>query len=96
MADPHAILGVSPDADAGALRKRYLELVRQHTPERSPQEFARIRAAYEQLRDPVERLNRQLFQVGGNESLDDVIADVRSRVQAARIPLETLLSLAKR
>jgi curved DNA-binding protein CbpA len=96
MVDPHLVLGVSPDVDEAALRRRYLELVRRHPPEQSPQKFAEIREAYEQLRDPLARLRSQLFQVRGNESLDDVIADLRLRVQAARIPTETLLSLAER
>lgn len=96
MADPHLILGISPDADEAALRRRYLELVRQHPPEKSPEKFAEIREAYEQLRDPVERLKSQVFAVRSKESLDDVIADLRLRVQAARIPTETLLSLAER
>ena len=96
MVDPHSILEVSPDVDEVALRRRYLELVRRHPPERCPRQFAEIREAYEQLRDPVKRLERQLFQVRGSESLDDVIAVLRSRVQAARIPTEILLSLAER
>ncbi len=96
MADPHSILEVSPDIDEAGLRRRYLELVRQNPPEKCPRQFAEIREAYEQLRDPAKRLERQLFQVRGGESLDDVIADLRSRVQATRIPTETLLSLAER
>ena len=96
MVDPHVILGVSPDVDEAALRQRYLELVRQNPPEKCPHQFAEIREAYELLRDPVRRLERQLFQVRGRESLDDIIADLRSRVQVARIPTETLLSLAER
>ena len=96
MVDPHSILDVSPDVDEAALRRRYLELVRQNPPEKCPRQFAEIREAYEQLRDPVRRLERQLFQVRGSESLDDVIADLRSRVQATRIPTEILLSLAEK
>jgi curved DNA-binding protein CbpA len=96
MADPYETLGISPDADEVALRKRYLELVRQYSPEKSPERFAQIREAYEQLRDPLERLARQVFQVHSGETLDDVIADLRAREQAARIPTETLLSLAER
>jgi len=96
MADPYLTLGVSPDADEAELRRRYLELVRQNPPEKCPREFAEIREAYEQLRDPVTRLEKQLFQVRSRESLDDVVDDLRSRVQAARIPTETLLSLAER
>jgi curved DNA-binding protein CbpA len=96
MADPHLILGVSPDVDEAALRRRYLELVRRNPPERCPREFAEIREAYEELRDPVKRIERQVYQVRGSESLDDIIADLRSRVQTARIPTKTLLSLAER
>ena len=96
MVDPHSILEVSPDVDEVALRRRYLELVRRNPPEKCPRQFAEIREAYEQLRDPVRRLERQLFHVHGGESLDDVISDLRSRVQATRIPTEILLSLAER
>jgi len=96
MADPHSILGVSPDVDEATLRRRYLELVRQNPPEKCPRQFAEIREAYEDLRDPVKRLERQVFRIRGSESLDDVIADLRLRVQAARIPTETLLSVAER
>ncbi len=96
MVEPYLVLGVSPDVDEAALRQRYLELVRRNPPEKCPREFAEIREAYEQLRDPARRLERQLFQLRSRESLDDVIADLRSRVQAARIPTETLLSLAER
>ena len=95
MTDPHEIMGVSPEADEATLRQRYLELVRQHPPEKCPQQFAEIREAYEQLRDPVTRLRKQLFQVRTAESLDDIIADVREHVHAARIPTETLLSIAE-
>jgi curved DNA-binding protein CbpA len=94
MVDPHTILEVSPDIDEAGLRQRYLELVRQNPPEKHPRRFAEIREAYEQLRDPAKRLEMQLFQIHGSESLDDVIADLRSRVQGTRIPTEMLLSLA--
>ena len=96
MVDPHSILDVPPDVDEAALRRRYLELVRRNPPEKCPRQFAEIREAYEQLRDPVRRLERQLFEIHSSESLDDVIADLRSRVQATRIPTEILLSLAEK
>ena len=51
------------------------------------------RIAYEQLRDPTERLKRQLFAVESSESLDDVIAELRLRVQGTRIPTTILFSL---
>ena len=49
--DPYAVLGLPADSDDEAIRRRYLELVRQYSPEQHPQEFSRIRQAYENLRD---------------------------------------------
>jgi curved DNA-binding protein CbpA len=95
MADPYQTLGLSPEADEAAVRRRYLELVRRHPPDRSPDRFAEIRAAYEQLRDPVKRLEQRLFAVRADESLEDIIAELRARLRARRIPVETLLSLAE-
>ena len=95
MTDPYSILDVSPDVDEAALRRRYLDLVRRNPPEKCPRQFAEIREAYEQLRDPVRRLEGQLFEVHDDQSLHDVVADLRSRVRATRIPTDLLLSLAE-
>ena len=95
MTDPYEVMGISPDADEAAMRRRYLELVRQYPPEKCPEQFAEIRQAYDELRDPVARLQLQLFGVRSKDTVDDIIAELRSRVQATRIPTETLLSLAE-
>jgi curved DNA-binding protein CbpA len=95
MTDPYEVMGISPDADEAAMRRRYLELVRQYPPEKCPEQFAEIRQAYDELRDPVARLRQQLFGVRSEDTVDDIIAELRSRVQATRIPTETLLSLAE-
>ncbi len=96
MTDPCEILGVSTDVDEATLRQRYLTLVRQHPPEKSPRRFAEIREAYEQLRDPVIRLSNQILASRTTETLDDIIADVQARVRSVRIPTDTLLSIAER
>jgi curved DNA-binding protein CbpA len=95
MVDPYQTLGLSSDADEATVRRRYLELVKQYSPEKSPQKFSQIRAAYDELRDPVRRLTKQIFQVRTRESLEDIIADILARVRSARIPTETLLSFAE-
>jgi len=95
MQDPHEILGLESNASESAVRKRYLELVRQHPPDRAPEQFARIRAAYDELRDPAKLLEKRILRVPDDDSLDDIIADVRGRLRLARIPLETLLSLGE-
>lgn len=52
-ADPFTILGVSNDAGEAEVRARYLELVRQFPPEREPEKFREIRAAFEAAKDPL-------------------------------------------
>ncbi len=95
MADPFLILGVSAHAESDEIRRRYLELVRQHSPDRDPERFAEIRAAYDELSDPVQQLQKLLFDVESVDSIDRVIVDLRARLRQRRIPTDMLLSLAK-
>jgi curved DNA-binding protein CbpA len=60
-ADPYAVLGVGHTAALEEIKKAYFALVRQHPPEKDPEEFKRIRAAYEQLRDPRQRQQTDLL-----------------------------------
>jgi len=94
MDDPYQVLGVKGSSDAAEIRRRYLILVRQHSPERDPQRFAAIRAAYDALRDPVQRLKKELFRVASRDSLDDAIAEVHQQLSKTRLPVDVLLSLA--
>ena len=92
MTDPYAVLGLPADADDEAIRRRYLELVRQFTPEHHPEKFAAVRAAYESLRDLNTRLRYRLFEAGKNESVDAIIQEVTCRTARRRVPLQKLLS----
>lgn len=49
-------LGVSPEASDEEIRARYIELVKRHTPEKDPQRFRDITAAYEAVKDLRKRL----------------------------------------
>ena len=95
MADPLHVLGVSASAGPDEIRRKYLELVRQHPPDRDPQRFAEIRAAYDELSDPVQQLNKLLFDVESVDSIDRVIVDLHGQLRQRRIPTDLLLSLAK-
>ena len=95
MRDPHEVLGLDHDADAETIRGRYLELVRQYPPERHPQEFSEIRAAYDRLRDPVVYLEHRLFSVTASRTLDSLLADLQPDVRSQRLPTDLLLSLAR-
>jgi curved DNA-binding protein CbpA len=97
MSDPYEVLGLPRSADEGEIRKRYLEQVRQYPPDRDPSRFAEVRAAYEQLRDPVRRLEGQLFEIDSGETIAVIANDLRSRLRDRlnHLPLDVLLAMAE-
>ena len=60
--DPFSVLGVAEDTDDVGIRRRYLALVRDHPPDRSPEQFQEYRAAYEALSDERKRLETKLLR----------------------------------
>jgi curved DNA-binding protein CbpA len=96
VTDPYQVLGVPPDCDDETIRRRYLELVRQFSPERCPEKFAAVRAAYERLRDLNTRLRYRLFEAGKNESVDALIEEITCRSSRRRVSLETLLATVRK
>lgn len=46
----YRILGLEPGASQAEIKKAYFRMVRQHSPEEDPEQFQRIREAYEQLK----------------------------------------------
>ena len=75
--DPYAILGVDSQAGLEEIKTAYFARVRAHPPERDPEGFKRVRAAYEQLRDPDRRLETDLLrlQAWPEPSLDGLFED---------------------
>src|SRR5687768_9245232 len=65
--NPYQVLDVRPNASAGAIKRRWRELAREHHPDRAAGDteeagrltarMARINSAYDLLRDPVRRAN---------------------------------------
>ena len=96
MTDPYAVLGLPADSDDEAIRRRYLELVRQFSPEQHPEKFAAVRQAYESLRDLNTRLRYRLFEAGKNESVEAIIEEITCRNPRRRVSLRTLLSTVRR
>jgi curved DNA-binding protein CbpA len=90
--DPHIVLGLPADADDDAIRRRYLELVRQYSPEHHPEKFAAIRAAYERLRDRDTRVRYRLFEAGRKESIEAIVEEIACRSPRRRVSLKALLS----
>ena len=53
--DPWAVLDLPVGSGDGELRAAYLRKIRQFPPDRAPEQFERIRDAYDVLRDPRRR-----------------------------------------
>jgi curved DNA-binding protein CbpA len=96
MSDPYKVLGLPPDSDDDAIRRRYLELVRRFPPEHHPEKFTAIRAAYDSLRDLTTRVRYRLFEAGENDSVDAIIEELGCQTSRRRVSLQMLLSLVRR
>ncbi len=59
--NPYKTLGLERTATAAEIKQAYFALVREHSPERDPEGFKRIRAAYEKLRSSGDRTQTDLF-----------------------------------
>jgi curved DNA-binding protein CbpA len=96
MTDAYTILGLPADSDDETIRRRYLELVREFSPERHPERFAVIRKAYENLRDLDTRVRHRLFEAGKSESIDALIEELACQTPRRRLSLESLLTVLPR
>ena len=59
--DPYAALDVPRDATLDAIKDAYFKLVREHPPERDPDAFKAIRAAYDRVRTAERRVETDLL-----------------------------------
>jgi len=92
MPDPYTVLGVPPDADDEAIRRRYLELTRQFTPEHHPERFAAIRGAYERVKDLDRRVQYRLFEAGKDDTIEAIIEEAACRTPRRRAGLRAILA----
>lgn len=61
--DPYALLELMPNASEADIKQAYFRMVRRHPPERDPQTFKQIRAAYDALKDPQNRLAVDMLRI---------------------------------
>jgi curved DNA-binding protein CbpA len=95
MKDPYQVLGLPADSDDEAIRRRYLELVKQYPPGQHPERFAEVRQAYEELRDLGTRVRRRLFDLGENDSIEKITEELACQSPRRRVSLRELLSLVR-
>ena len=78
--DPFQVLGLSKDAGEAEVRSRYLELVKRFPPEREPDRFREIHAAFQAAQDPLV-MARHLLELPDDSSpprWSDVIEQQKS------------------
>ena len=92
--NPFAVLGVPPTASDDDVRARYLELVRQYSPESDPEKFQQIHRAYQAASDPLLVARSLLHATSEIETWQSVLDQQAS--DPPRIPTEVLLSLGNR
>ena len=68
-------MGISPTATEEDVRAAYLLKVKQYPPDQSPEQFERIRDAYDALRDPRRRARHLLLSVDPGAPLTSLLAD---------------------
>ena len=87
MLTPYLILNLPPDATDEAIRRRYLELVRAYPPEREPERFQRIAAAYETVRDARSRVENAIYGAARYPDYELALLDMaRARPPRRRAP----------
>ena len=100
--NPYKVLGVERTASEADIKQAYFALVREHSPERDPDGFKRIRAAYEKLRASGDRAVTDLFLIDEREAALDATTWqrhaappplTRELIQADWLALETVLLL---
>lgn len=58
--DPYSALGVARGATQDDVKQAYFKAVREHPPERDPEAFKAIRAAYERINTPEKRVEADM------------------------------------
>lgn len=74
----HEILGLELNATEEQIRAAYLAKIQEHPPDRSPDEFERIRDAYDSLRDPRLRMQDILETRGPMPAFSQMFAHLES------------------
>jgi curved DNA-binding protein CbpA len=67
------VLGIPLNAGDEEIRAAYLRKVKEHPPDQSPEQFEKIRDAYETLRDPRRRVRDMLLSADPEAPLGALI-----------------------
>ncbi|MCD0462476.1 J domain-containing protein [Roseiconus lacunae] len=93
--NPFEVLGLPANADESDVRARYLDLVKKHPPERDPETFRQIRAAFEAASDPLVLAKAMLSSTLSSAPNWKEVIDSQAK-RPPRMELDFLLSLGNR
>src|SRR5688572_11677829 len=89
----YQVLEIEPSADAHAVKKAYFRLMRKYPPETHPEQFMKLREAYEVLSDPEARKEYDSMSSGGEGAAEELRL-ATDAIEAGRFP-EAQAILAK-
>jgi curved DNA-binding protein CbpA len=92
MPNPFRVLSLPETATDEAVRSSYVALLKKHPPEREPERFREIQAAYETIRDELSRRRFLLFEPSRGETLQAWIQEIREESRHRRMSLDDIRS----
>ncbi|MBF0101420.1 MAG: DnaJ domain-containing protein [Desulfobacterales bacterium] len=98
MITAYLILGVSLDATNEEIRKRYLQLVKEFTPEKYPEKFQEISNAYESIKNEQHRVELMMFGSYKQTDVETTFMTIANALQInkKRVGLKELLEAEKK
>lgn len=98
MKTPYEILGISKDCNDETVKQGYLLMVKKFSPERFPEDFQRIRNAYEKIKTKKDRAALELFDktLPEPEELIQELSKVSTKNRPDEQTLQELLALGVR
>ncbi len=93
MISYYLTLGVTLEANDHEIRKKYLTLIKQHTPEKSPDRFQQVTTAYEKIKSSRARIRTALFEIIENANTESALLALGEAAspQRVRVGLKTLM-----
>jgi curved DNA-binding protein CbpA len=83
----YEVLGLEPVATAIDIKRAYFRLVKQFTPDKNPDEFKKLRTAYDTLSDPSQKAqyDRELAEhVGSSDEASHALHEASEFMQRGR------------
>jgi len=93
-ADPWKVLGVPRDSTDRQINKAFLARTKEHPPDRDPEQFERVKDAYETLRDPMRRAGIMLEAIEPKCSLGATLEKIEDT--GGFVGVEPWLALTRR